>query len=183
MLLAAIISPYFPGGAAISSIIIDGYNLIGIQHGDLQKKREALIQRLIEYKKLKGHDITVVFDGWKSGGHREERTVTGGIAVIYSRLAEKADSVIKKIISSGNKDWIVVTSDRDIMAHAWSCGSVPVPSERFMERLEQGICHSGHNTRDDSGADDEEDEETSRAGSPRRLSKKDKALLRALGKL
>lgn len=109
--------------------------------------------------------------------------MTGGIAVIYSRLAEKADSVIKKTISGGNKDWIVVTSDRDIMAHAWSCGSVPVPSERFLERLEQGLRQSGHDTRDDSGPDDEEDDETLRTGSPRQLSKKDKTLLRALRKL
>jgi predicted RNA-binding protein with PIN domain len=109
--------------------------------------------------------------------------VTGGIAVIYSRLAEKADSVIKKIVSTEKKEWIVVTSDRDIMAHAWSCGSVPVPSERFRERLEQSIRQPGHDTNDDSGPEDEEDDEMPRTGSPRQLSKKDKAFLRALGKL
>ena len=50
---------------------------------------------LIEYRKGKSHDITVVFDGWKTGEARESQSATGGIKVIYSRIGEKADSVIK----------------------------------------------------------------------------------------
>jgi hypothetical protein len=97
---------------AISSIIIDGYNLIGIEHNDLNRQREKLIRLLIEYKKIKGHEITVVFDGWKSGSGKEEQSTTGGVRVIYSRLAEKADAVIKRIISKERKEWIVISSDR-----------------------------------------------------------------------
>jgi hypothetical protein len=95
---------------AISSIIIDGYNLIGIDHHDLNRQREQLIQSLIDYKKIRGHDITVVFDGWKSGSGREEQFTTGGVRVIYSRLGEKADAVIKRIISREKKEWIAITS-------------------------------------------------------------------------
>jgi predicted RNA-binding protein with PIN domain len=91
---------------------------------------------LAQYGKTKGHDITVVFDGWKSGGLREESFVVGGIRVVYSRLGEKADSVIKRIICTGKKEWIVISSDREIAGRAWSCGCVPVPSGTFESFLE-----------------------------------------------
>jgi predicted RNA-binding protein with PIN domain len=165
------------GRPAISLIIIDGYNLIGVHHADLEKQREALINSLIEYRKRKNHDITVVFDGWKTGEARESRYVTGGIRIIYSRIGEKADSVIKRMISSGGKEWIVVTSDREIADHAWSSGSVPVPADAFLEA-------AGRKTPAFLPEDDEEDyPEPRRKGNPRKPSKKEKALKRALSKL
>jgi len=135
---------------------------------------------LIRYKKVKGHDITVVFDGWKSGGGREEQHTTGGVRVIYSRLGEKADAVIKRIISREKNEWIVITSDREIMSHAWGCGSVPIPSAEFQRILEK--CDTPA-----AGAYDliEEDHEEGRQrkGNPLKPSKKDKALLRIRKKL
>ncbi|MEN8246931.1 MAG: NYN domain-containing protein [Thermodesulfobacteriota bacterium] len=51
-------------------IIIDGYNLIRqspelsyLDRQDLQQGREALLGMLAAYKKIKHHQITVVFDG------------------------------------------------------------------------------------------------------------------------
>lgn len=138
-----------------------------------------LIESLIEYKKKKGHNITVVFDGWKTGGALENHSVIGGIKVIYSRLGEKADSVIRRIISSEKRGWVVVTSDRDIAAHAWTSGSVPISSEDFTNAIEKmntekSIVYE---------VDDEEYIQTSRKGSPRKLSKKEKAIKRVLSKL
>lgn len=164
---------------AISSIIIDGYNLIGTSHRDLNAQREGLIRQLAEYRRKKGHDITVVFDGWKSGGNEEMHMTVGGMRIIYSRLAEKADAVIKRLITTHQKEWIVVSSDRDIAAHAWSRGSVPVPAEEFekaLGRMEQAAAG-------DYDLIEESDEETPRRGNPRKLSRKDKALMRALAKL
>jgi predicted RNA-binding protein with PIN domain len=165
------------GGRTISSIIIDGYNLIGIQHRDLQKQREELIQQLIAYRKLKGHEITIVFDGWKSGSHNQEQTVIGGVRVIFSRLGDKADEVIKTMIEQERKEWIVISSDREIMDHAWSCGSLPVPSDQFLRLLDQ----AGKQTSGDYEPLD--DDEIPQKGNPRQLSKKEKALVRALKKL
>jgi len=176
----AIIAPsLLCGGAAISSLIIDGYNLIGIQHRDLRNKREELIQQLIAYKKLKGHDITVVFDGWKTGSHREEDAVTGGIRVIYSRLGDRADDVIRKIISQERKEWIVITSDRAIAAHAWTEGSVPVSSDDFRQRLGQDDMNRG----EVSESSHNEEGDMRKKGNPRQPSKKEKALIRILRKL
>jgi predicted RNA-binding protein with PIN domain len=128
----------------ISSIIIDGYNCIGIQHKDLKAQREHFINVLGKYKTIKGNDITVVFDGWKSGSHREETLHTSGIKVIYSRLGESADHVIKRIIGTENKEWRVITSDRDIISYAWSIGSVPVSSAKFCYFLEFNFFRSFH---------------------------------------
>ncbi len=150
-----------------------------MQHQDLQAARQRLIERLIEYKKMKGHDLTVVFDGWKSGGSMQVQSVNGGVRVIYSRLGETADRVIKALLEQERKDWIVITSDREIMRHAWGHNAVPVDSARFMQRLEPH----------DSGLPgafellEEDDGRQPRKGSPRRLSKKEKALMRVLGRL
>jgi predicted RNA-binding protein with PIN domain len=164
---------------AISSIIIDGYNLMGIQHRDLEKQRNKLIESLIEYHKRKGHDITVVFDGWRTGGAQENHSVIGGITVIFSRLGEKADSVIRRIISNERRLWIVVTSDRDIAARAWASGSVPISSEDFMNAVEK-IQTEKKNIYEEY---DEEYVQTSRKGNPKKLSKKEKAIKNTLGKL
>jgi predicted RNA-binding protein with PIN domain len=134
---------------------------------------------LSEYGKVKGHDITVVFDGWKSGGAMEENLVTGGIRVVYSRLGEKADSVIKRIVCTDKKEWIVISSDREIVLRAWSCGSVPVSSEKFRSLLE----HSGKVVRGEFEMLDEDGETPPRKGRARMPSKKEKTLLRVLKKL
>jgi uncharacterized protein len=167
------------GGFAISSIIIDGYNLIGIYHKDLEKQRNMLIESLIEYRKKRGHDITVVFDGWKTGCARENHSVIGGIKVIYSRLGEKADLVIRRIISSEKRGWVVVTSDRDIASCAWTSGSVPISSDDFMNAIEKMQTEKRIMYEDD----DEEHDKPSRKGNPKQLSKKEKAINKILSKL
>jgi hypothetical protein len=164
---------------SISCIIIDGYNLIGIQHNDLGREREKLVRLLSEYKKIRGHDITVVFDGWKDGRGKEATLVTGGVKVIYSGVGEKADSLIKRIIGGERKEWIVISSDREIESFAWSKDSVPVPSALFASVLE----NIGNSF---SGAYEplyEDEEPLRKKGSPRKLSKKEKILQRALRRL
>ncbi len=132
---------------------------------------------------MKVHEITVVFDGWKSGGAREETLKTGGVVVIYSRLGENADCVIKRIISRDKKEWIVVTSDRDIAAFAWANGCIAVPSERFRAV----IAKAGSSIAGEYEPIDEDEDEGHGLhrgkGNPRTLSKKEKALMRALRKL
>jgi predicted RNA-binding protein with PIN domain len=163
----------------ISSIIIDGYNIIGISHKDLKKQRDELIHSLIEYRKRKGHEITVVFDGWKTGEAQENRSKIGGVAVVYSRIGEKADAVIKRIISSQKDFWIVVTSDRDIADHAWAAHSVPISGEDFLRIFENQI----QSYSDFEEYEDEEYPKPRKKGSPKKLSRKEKAIRRALKKL
>lgn len=167
---------------AISSIIIDGYNLIGIYHKDLEKQRNELIGTLIEYHKRKGHDITVVFDGWKTGDAQENHSLVGEVRVIYSRLGEKADSVIRRIISSDRCGWIVVTSDRDIAAHVWVAGAVPISSADFMTVLEK-TCVDRITCEKEEKEHEEEYIRPARKGNPKQLSKKERAIRKTLSKL
>lgn len=153
--------------------------MIGISHKDLKKQRDELVDSLIAYRKKKGHEITVVFDGWKTGEFQESRSKTGGVTVIYSRLGEKADSVIKGIIGSERRGWIVITSDRDISDHAWKYGAVPVSSENFTRIFTK---HKQDYPANEE-YEDMEYQEHRRKGSPRKLSKKEKAIRRALSKL
>jgi len=84
---------------------------------------------------------------------------------------------MKRIISSERREWIVVTSDRDIAQHAWASGSIPVPSEVFLRAIERKADpFPGDEGEEDYG-------EPQRKGNPWKLSKKEKALKRALSKL
>lgn len=137
-----------------------------------------LIKSLGEYRQRKGHDITVVFDGWKAGEGREMGMVIGGVRVIYSPIGEKADEVIKRIISSVKREWIVVSSDKDIADHAWASDSIPLTCEEFLRALQkiQTFPRDGEN-------DDDRVAHSRRKGNQRQLSKKKKAVARALSKL
>jgi hypothetical protein len=162
----------------MSFIIIDGYNLIGTTHGNLQAERNSLISLLAAYRKTKEHDITVVFDGWQSGSQREETAVIASVRVIYSRLGDKADLVIKRLIDRADKELIIITSDRDIMAHAWAHGCVPVPSHIFEPYLSR-------TNKDFAPEEDPDDEETAeqKRGNPRMPSRREKSLAKVLKKL
>jgi len=166
-------------------LLIDGYNLIGTAHQNLEKERSKLIEDLSKYSKKTGHDVTVVFDGWKNGMGAETNMMIGGVKVTYSRLSEKADRVIMRIISSGQKAWIVVSSDREIADFARSKGAAPITSDEFRYKL-----YSPIETAEDSEEEpvEDDDEETDikpgcMKGNPWKLSKKEKMKARTLKKL
>jgi predicted RNA-binding protein with PIN domain len=168
-------------------ILIDGYNLTGTSHRDLEKVRSGLIQELSGYSDLKGHDITLVFDGWKNGQAVETNIRRGRITIIYSKLGEKADSVIKRIISGMDKEWIVVSSDREISDFAERRDLVSLASDEFEGILFSALHEAGEEDAEepDTHDRDEDIEEmpVTKKGNPRRMSKKQIRKLRALKKL
>ncbi len=123
----------------------------------------------------------VVFDGWKSGSGTEHFSVRGGVKVIFSRIGEKADSVINRILSEDRREWIVVSSDREIAEHAWATGSIPVSAEEFVPFLGR----LGMSAYASSPEEDEDIMESKKVkkGNPRKLSGKGRDVRRALGKL
>ncbi len=137
-----------------------------------------MIKTLCDYKKIKGHDIIVVFDGWKSGGE-ESVSLIDGIRVIYSGLGEKADLVIKRVISSRKNPWIVITSDRDISDYAWSKGCIVISSDEFRDILDK----QDETLTGKFELIEDNEFEPKKKGSPRTLSKREKAKKRALSKL
>ena len=162
----------------MTKILIDGYNLIGIAHGDLEKARNEIIKQLQEYCKVNGHEVTIVFDGWKDGGKDETKIISQNLTVIYSRLAENADSVIKRMISDSRTPWIVVSTDREVSDHALRNDMAAVTSQEFESKLLSALGEE-----DVYDFEDEDALPYSRKGGSRKLSKKDKKKIQALKKL
>ncbi len=173
-------------------IIVDGYNLIRqsdtFRHSErksLEEGRNALIRSLAGYRKLRGHRITVVFDGWVGGSPMEERDLAGGVEIIYSRLGEKADEVIKRLLGKGSDEILVVTSDREIAVFAARRGKTAIASAEFDALLERSAVGSSAAGSPGAGnADDDDDRSgTKRKGPSRRLSKQKRAALARFKKL
>lgn len=170
-------------------LLIDGYNLIGVQHPDLEKERAKMLGLLQAYRKNTGHELTVVFDGWRDGSHLESRLNQGGVNVIYSRLGEKADLVIKKILEK-ETGLILISSDRELQGAAWAHDSVAVSSGLFEKKLlSAGSGPLPEALKDQEAFEEEEDEDSlyssnpGRTGNGRQVSKRQRALERALKRL
>lgn len=142
---------------------------------------------MIRFKRTGRHDITIVFDGHKAGHGNESLSVQGGVAVIYSGLGERADDVIKKIITKDRKAWIVVSSDKEIARHAWSVSAVPVPSDEFMQVVSGKVLKDSRDNviPEELKTSEEADDEYYHAGkgNPYKLSRKEKIVRRALSRL
>ena len=123
-------------------IIIDGYNLIRRSDGlsdldrkDIQLGREALLDMLAAYKRLKNHKITVVFDGTNAPFFSQHQDRINGILVKFSRKGESADMVIKRMIETEKEKALIVSSDRDIVDFAAARGAATISSQLFKEKI------------------------------------------------
>lgn len=161
-------------------VIIDGYNLIGSEYGlqgTLEPKRNWLVQRLSQYQKIKRFKITVVFDGWRSGRNEESLQKKDEISIVFSRLNEKADSVIVRFAREKGSGSVVVTSDRAIRSAVERFGAVAVSSGEFSRIL--------RNLDGDSSDESDMDLELDpvEGGNPRRASKPERRREEKLKKL
>jgi predicted RNA-binding protein with PIN domain len=119
-------------------IIIDGYNLIrqskSYRHLDnqsIQWGRDALIDTLSAYKRLKSHNITVIFDGNQAPYLTPTRDRIKGIRIQFSRNGESADSVIKRLARAKKEKALVVSSDRDVAQSCEAYGAATISAESF----------------------------------------------------
>ena len=124
-------------------IIIDGYNLIrqstalsNLDQQDIMLGREALVDMLAAYRKIKHHRITVVFDGRNSPVFSPQRNRQRGIAMRFSRSGESADEVIKRMANRDREKALVVSSDREVAASAASCGAATISAQAFETKIE-----------------------------------------------
>jgi hypothetical protein len=166
-------------------LLIDGYNLLHIigslispNSVQLQWERDRLINQLSAYQKVKPCKITVVFDGWQAGWSTEKKESRKGIELIFSKLGEKADEVIKRLVKEKGSGAIVVTSDRDIARYAERMAVSVISSEQFRKKLEGPT-----NQFEEVFEEEEEEGGIKKKGLARRLSKKEKRARAALRKL
>jgi uncharacterized protein len=170
-------------------IIIDGYNLIRQsaslrvhERRGLDEGRNELIKRLSIYHRDRKHRITIIFDGWQGGSIQEERDRYGAIEIIYSKLGEKADDVIKRIVQTNRgEDIVVVTSDRDIASFVTHRGKVVISAQEFEDKMSKPAAVTMKETIDN---DDEPDRKNTRKKGPsRKLSKSKRESLIKTSKL
>ncbi len=157
-------------------LIIDGYNLIrqslellAQESHDLRWGREALLEKLAAYRRLKKYAITVVFDGWEAGADMGNRDRFQGMLIIYSRRGEKADEVIKRLADRERERGLIISSDREIMEHAERAGATVMSAEEFSFRLQ---CASADDVSEETEEDEVSGSGTKKKGPAHRASKK-----------
>lgn len=161
-------------------IIIDGYNLIRqsaelsiLDAVDLQAGRDALIERLLAYRRHRRHKITVVFDGRQGSSYQEQRQSIKGIAVVFSPIGVEADELIKRLARNGREQCVVVSSDRALVDYARSQQATVMLANEFEQKLNFAVYSMQKGL-----AAEEADEGSGRGkkmkGPARRLAKKDR---------
>ncbi len=166
-------------------LIIDGYNLL---HADrtlirlnpiqLQKERDRLVDQLSAYRSLRQMEMTVVFDGWQGGWSTEKRERKKGIELVFSKLGEKADEVIKRLVREKGAAVTVISSDRELSRYAEKMAVAAVSSDQFKEKMENTLMKGEKDFQDE-----EERSGEKKKGPSRMLSKKEKRMRSALKKL
>ena len=158
-------------------IIIDGYNLIrqskqlsAIDLQDIQLGREALIDMLAAYKKIKAHRITVVFDGTRSPLLALQRDRQKGITIVFSHRGESADTIIKQMAGREGEKALVVSSDLDIVHTVEARGAATISAVDFENKLTLSYYAAGMET--DRDAYNGWKPTTRKKGPSRRRSKK-----------
>ena len=161
-------------------LIIDGYNLLALDKRldrGLEQSRNSLINKLVRYRQAKPMNLTVVFDGWRSGSASETRLAQDGIAIVYSRLGEKADAVVIRLAREKNNGAVVVSSDREIRSAVERFGAVAIHAQEFSQ-----ILHELDDGGEADGSDDWQDQSCD-SGSANRLSKAERKRREKLKKL
>lgn len=169
-------------------IIIDGYNLIRqssqlstLDLQDIQMGRDALVDMLAAYKKIKAHRITVVFDGTRSPLLALQRKRQKGITLVFSHAGETADAVIKQMARREGAKALVVSSDLDIVRSVEDRGAATISAPDFENKLILASYTGG--MADDRDAYTGWKPTTQKKGPRRRLSKKQRKTRAKIRKL
>jgi predicted RNA-binding protein with PIN domain len=120
--------------------LIDGHNLIpkvGLRLDSPDDEME-LVDILREFARLKRQQVEVYFDGAPIGqaGPRN----LGTIRAHFVRLGQTADSAIRARLNHMAKDarnWIVVSSDREVQRSARDVHAQCISAEEFVKSLRE----------------------------------------------
>lgn len=164
--------------------LVDGYNvmkrspeLASRERESLEAGRQALCGLLAARARASGDTFTVVFDGARAGG----RSGGGvGVTVVFSSARESADRVLATMARGGGA---VVSNDREVRLAAQRAGAIAVTADQFLQRLDRLAPARPGLDAEDKDAEEEDRPRPPARGNPRRLSKKDRAAARALGRL
>jgi predicted RNA-binding protein with PIN domain len=120
--------------------LIDGHNLIpklGLRLDAIDDEME-LIAILQEFCRLERKQVEVFFDG-APPPHAGTRK-WGAVTAHFVRLGATADDAIRnqlKKLDKSAKNWIVISSDRQVQAEARAAHAEVISSDSFAESLKQ----------------------------------------------
>ncbi len=147
--------------------LIDGHNLIpklGIRLDSAEDELE-LAAVLQEFTRRQRRDAEVYFDGAPPGGRRERRF--GRVTAHFVPAGSTADAAIKarvRGLAGAARNWIVVSSDREVQNAARAARTRSVSSEEFARTIRRELSRAGRGksrqgSRGDSGLSSEEVDE------------------------
>ena len=149
-------------------VIIDGYNFLHasarlseLLPRDLEAARHALTAELGRYRRSRGHQVSVVFDGARGVAlplAASRKSTVGGVGVIFSRAGQEADEVIGEMARRAGMKAVVVTADT-ALAEACRRSGAAITSPAEFEALLTGGPEAGGGE-----AGDEEDEDGGEGG-------------------
>ncbi len=163
--------------------MIDGYNLLAVTG---HKGRDEFLSALSKYRKQKGHDVTVVFDGTHKGTRWGDQFGTAGIHVIFSPITVTADDTMEELLEEQKgSSYVVVSSDREVQRAAQRFGHTFVFSQEFAKRLDfsEAIASSKEDPPPWMEGREEEARPTTKKKGGKKLPKKERQRRRRLGGL
>ena len=118
--------------------LIDGHNLIpklGLRLESMDDEFE-LVAILQEFARLERRQVEVYFDG-APASHAGTRKLGNVVAHFVSQTSNADNAIRKRLNKLGKsaKNWIVVSSDRQVQADARSARAEVVSSEAFAKNL------------------------------------------------
>ena len=101
-------------------LLIDGYNIIyawndlrALADMGLDMARNRLIDRMCNYKGVRGCEVILVFDAYKVKRNHGDTEVVNGVTVVYTKEAETADTYIERVSHELSKDHRVRVATSD----------------------------------------------------------------------
>lgn len=131
--------------------LIDGHNLIpklGLRLEDPDDELE-LIRLLQDFARIRRQPVEVYFDGAPAGQAGERKF--GSVKAHFVRRGRTADAAIRarlEALAGSAKNWVVVSSDREVQSAARMNRARLTASEEFVKLLREALTGSAPSTED-----------------------------------
>ncbi len=126
-------------------LLVDAYNIIfawdslkSAAADNIDLARSLLINRLINYRAVKGCELIAVFDAYKVKGGTGSVENINGISIVYTKEAETADTYIERVSHELARDHLVrvATSDGPEQMIIVGNGALRVSAAAFEKEVE-----------------------------------------------
>lgn len=136
-------------------LVVDGYNVIGLQSNiqrkerRLEEQRNQLISKLSEYQAMTGRKVYVVFDAHQTHGARVQK-IQEKVEVVFTCKDETADEYIEQFVRKSknpHRRIYVATSDYLEQRMVFGQGAYRVSSRELLEQIRSARVQLGEDLR------------------------------------